>query len=738
MRNATRGHVRRLSLLASVAILAALLVPLTGTAQANHGDRKLDVQPETATRGVGASHTITARLCVTDEQDVPGNCLIDSPPTNGEGAIRIRFENENGPNDPDASTSRTTPDRSCSIFPNSDPASQCSISYVGAASGVDTWRAWIDHDDSAATDDSDVSEGRNETQAPGEPADLCGSLPGPAEPDCTDVVNVTWSGGAPAQVDCDDATGPDTERENNPSGGGSGNETYACEVRDAQGNLTGDADPDTDGNQQIRLHGENRNGVNDPDSTDGESYATGEEDYGCNIGRPNTGNEVLGKCNVTVTQNEGEEGTAVICFWVGTEDQPTGSSLCGEGQELTGENQAGDGSDTGNDLADQVDLSWQPGNSGEGGLDAEPETDSNPTGTDRTITGTIYDQFGDPAQENATISFEFFNGSPSDTDGNTPASADKTCTTVNSSTCTVTYTSPNAGRDLACVWIHDTPAMTGNNQGGTCDGEGLLDADDTAGSADPPQPESDDIDVVSKTWTNAPPATQLDCGEENDKSRRNQDNVISCTATDGNNGIANTNIDIELTGANDPDGSSQASPDLTCTTNGSGVCTVTHDGSSSNSLGKTSYRAWIDVDYFDQTPDADQGEQRDESTPAGAGDQAEPDGTDVMETTWIPVAKRAISLNSNRNSQKAGRKVRFSGDINGDPACESNQTVKLKARGNSGFSTIGTGTTNDSGHFEFEITIRNTRRYRADAPKSSPFGGTCRRARSNVVKVTVT
>ncbi|HYN37337.1 MAG TPA: hypothetical protein VEV82_10225 [Actinomycetota bacterium] len=638
-----------MSLLASVAILAALLVPLTGTAQANHGDGKLDVTPETPTRGVGVTHTITARLCEQDLAGDPENCDFDFPATNASGAIRIRFENENGANDPDDSISRLTPDRSCSVFPNSEPASQCSISYVGTASGVDTWRAWIDHDDSAATDESDTAEGRNETQTPGAPGDLCGSLPGPAEPDCTDVVNVTWSGGAPAQVDCDDATGPDTERENNPSGGGSGNETYACEVRDAQGNLTFDADPNTDGNQQIRMHAENRNGINDPDNPDGETY--GSEDYGCNIGRPLTGSEVPGKCNIPVTQNEGEEGTAVICFWVGTQDQPTGMSLCGPGNEPTEENQAGNGSDTGNDLADQVDITWQESNSGEGGLDAEPETDTNPKGTDRTITGTIYDQFGVPAQENTTINFEFFTGSASDTDGNTPVSADKACTTVNSSTCTVTYTSANAGRDLVCAWVHDAPSMTGSNQGGTCDGEGLLDADDTAGSADPPEPATDDVDVVSKTWTNDPAATQLDCGQENDKTRRTRSNVIACTATDGSNGIANTNIDVEITGANDPDGNSQASPDLSCTTNGSGVCSVTHGGSSSNSLGKTSYRAWIDSDFFNQTPEADQGEQRDESTPAGAGNIAEPDGTDVMETTWIPVAKRTISLDSNRNSQ---------------------------------------------------------------------------------------
>jgi hypothetical protein len=738
MRNG-RVHLRHLALLTCLVALGALLIPLSGVAQANHGDRKLDATPENPTRGVGATHTITARLCENDpEAPSPANCNIDFPPTNGSGAIRIRFENENGPNDTDDSISRMTPDRSCSVFPNSDPPSQCSISYVGTAAGTDTWRVWVDHDDSAATDESDVDEARNEQQMPGDPADLCGSLPGPAEPDCTDVVNVTWAGGAPAQLDCDDSGAPDTERENNPSGGGSGNETYNCEVRDAQGNLTGDADPNTDGNQQIRVHGEVRNSVNDPDNPDSESYTS--EDYSCNVGRPNTTNETLGKCPpITVTQNEGETGTAVICFWVGTQDQPTGMSLCGSGQEPTEENQQANGSDTGNDLADQVDITWQESNSGEGGLDAEPETDSGTTGTDKTITSTLYDQFGVPAQETTTINFEFFEGSASDTDGNTPASPDKTCQTNNSSNCTVTYTSNDAGRDLVCSWVHTAPSMTGDEQGGTCDGEGLLDADDTAGSADPPEPTTDDVDVVSKTWTNETAATQLDCVQESDKTRRSRNNVVVCTATNGSNGIEDTNIDVELTGANDPDGSSSASPDLTCTTNGSGVCQVTHQGAGSNDLGKTTYRAWIDADYFDQTTEADGTEQRDESTPQGAGGTAEPDATDVVETQWIPNRNRSIALSSSHNSRKTGRKVVFSVNINGDDACEADQSVKLKARSNNKkFQTIGSGTTDDDGEIKFTITVNNTRDYRADAPKSTAFGGTCKRALSNVVKVTAT
>ena len=731
------SHRKGLILATCVAVLGALIVPLSGAAQANHGNRKLDAGPETADRGVGAVHTITARLCQrnTTSQTQP-NCETDFPPTNATGAIRIRFENENGPNDIDDSDSGTTPDRSCSIFPNSNPPSRCSISYVGTAAGTDTWRVWIDHDDNPATDESDQDEGRNEATSPGSPTGaLCGTAASSAEPDCTDVVNVTWAAGAPAQVDCDDSGPPDTERESNPSGGASGNEEYSCEVRDAQGNLTGDADPNTDDNQRFSVWAEVKNGVNDPDADDGESYAS--DDYNCFVGRPETTDEEEGKCEITVTQNEGETGTAVICFWVGTKDQATGSSLCS--QEPTEENQQANGSDTGNDLADQVDITWQESNSEEGGLDAEPETDSGTTGTDKTITSTIYDQFGAPAQENTTINFEFFSGSASDNDGNTPLSPDKTCTTVNNSNCTMTYTSQEPGRDLVCSWVHAAPSMTGTEQGGTCDGEGLLDGDDTAGSADPPEPTSDDVDVVSKTWTNQTPATQLDCAQESDKTARRSNNLVTCMATDGTNGIAKTNIDVELTGANDPDGNSTGSPDLSCTTNNNGVCSVTHRGSSSNDLGKTIYTAWIDADYFDQTPEADTGEQRDESTPEGAGGTAEPDGTDVVETQWVPSPKRIISLGSNRMKRKAGKKVRFSVDIAGDPACEADQSVRLKARRGKGkFFTIATGTTDDQGRIQFTVKVKRTKRYRADAPKSSAFGGTCRKAFSNVVKVRAT
>jgi hypothetical protein len=292
--SSTKG--RRWGAFMAVAVLSSLVFPLSGVALANHGDRVLDVEPETFTRGVGTTHTMTATLCdyTFDEGPPPSESCPAFPATFSSGPINIDFENEGGPNDTDG-TSRQTPDLTCSVPAGS---SSCQVSYVGTASGTDTWRAWIDHDDDNTTDDSDSDEPRNEAnENPIQNPDTdttCGGRGTPqtgsenGEPDCTDVVSVTWTVGAPTTVDCDDQTGPDKESEVNPSGGAQGNETYTCQARDSQGNATGDYDANTNGTQDLWIYGEVENGVNDPDETDGDpndSDATyNSPDYSCRTG----------------------------------------------------------------------------------------------------------------------------------------------------------------------------------------------------------------------------------------------------------------------------------------------------------------------------------------------------------------------------------------------------------------------------------------------------------------------
>ena len=741
MRNVRSTRWGRWSLLTTVAMFAVLLIPFASPASANHGDRKLDVEPENPTKGVGTSHTLTARLCTRDVMNVsdPDNCDDNAPADQSSGAITIRFENENGPNDPDDSTSRNTPDLTCNIFPFQENPSTCSVSYVGTATGTDTWRAWIDHDGDPATDESDASETRNEEgQGAGTGGTQCGLTPA-AEPDCTDVVQVTWTEGGPETLDCDDPNA-DTERETNPSGGPQSNETYTCTVRDENGNPTGDADPDTTGDQQYRVHAEVENGVNDPDNPDGASYAT--EDYGCFVGR--TGQnpaQTEGQCTITITQAEGDTGTAEICFWVdGTNntsglDEQTGQALCSN--EETGENQTGQ-TDTGNDLADQTEKTWEARSAAQGGLDAEPETATNDTGTNHTIVATTYDQFGQAVNETNTVNFEWFAGSPKDTDGNTPGTPDEQCLTVNASSCSETYTSQTPGRDLVCVWINATPTMTGNNQNGTCDGEGQNDADDAAGQQDAPEPKTDDVDVVSKIWVNPEPATELNCEPETATTERTDNHVINCTATNDDGGVEGTEIDVEATGANDPDSSSTpGTPDFSCRTNSEGTCQITHNGSSNNTLGDTTYRAWIDEDYThgSNSNESDQGENVDESE-TGGGDTPEPDGTDVVRNTWVADPDRTITLNSRGNARREGRNMRFFGAINGDPNCEDAETVRLRRRnaGTQRFRTIATTVTNDNGRYGFRIVIRKTADYKTVTPRTTTPDA-CDKATSNVVNV---
>ena len=295
------------------------------------------------------------------------------------------------------------------------------------------------------------------------------------------------------------------------------------------------------------------------------------------------------------------------------------------------------------DNTDVVTKTWVARTASGGGVDAEPEEDTNELGESHTITATVYDQFGDPLIGNTTVKFEFFAGSPSDTDGTTsPGTPDKTCTTSNSSSCPMTYTQASTpGVDRVCVWTNEDPAMTGNSQNGTCAGEGTSDPDDSAGTTDPQndgdsQAEpGDDVDVVTKIWVQGS-ATRLECDPESAVTPSGSAHRITCTArTTGNLTTSGVNIDAEITGVNDTDnGDSRTSPDLTCTTGSNGTCVLTHGPGgvgNSSQQGLTTYRAWIDRDG-DASSEADATEGRDENQVPGA--RSEPDNTDVVETRW--------------------------------------------------------------------------------------------------------
>jgi len=579
--------------------MLALLLPLTSAAQANHGARTLRVRPESAARSLGATHTLTATL--------------SAAATVTSGTINIDFENESGVNDVDGTT-LTSPDLTCSIPAD---AVTCSVTYTGSNGGRDQWRVWIDHDGRDADPEADTAEGRNERAQPGVVADRCANSGTTTEPDCTDVVEVLWGMGG---LDCDDAGPPDTETNTNPSGGGAvSNEVYTCTLSDPAGAAV----------ENATVRAEVENDVNDPDDADGASY--GSADYTCQTGT-GEGQTTAGACRITVTQNENENGTAEICFWSGTAAE--GQSLCFD--EAVDEAQETDQSDAANDLADRVQKTWEERSAASGGVDAEPETATTALGAQHQVTATIYDQFGAPFNANTVVSFEFFGGSPSDADGNTPESPDYTCTTTNAATCVIAYTVVVPGTDLLCVWTNAAPEMSGTNNNGTCDGEGLVDADDDAATADPSEPRGDDADVVQKIWQQPTNATRVDCTPETSRARRNTTATITCTATDAAGApVANAELDAEAVGSNDPDAG--AAPDFSCVTNPEGTCSFAHGPDAvgtSDLAGTTLYRVWIDADNDNATVEADMNEGRDETTQPG---NTEIDNTDVVGLTWTGI-----------------------------------------------------------------------------------------------------
>ncbi|HEX2196155.1 MAG TPA: hypothetical protein VHJ76_04440, partial [Actinomycetota bacterium] len=257
--------------IASSVLAVALLVSVVGLAApaaANHPSSCLDLTPETATNAAGTNHTITATLRVVTAQCTGGAV------TPNNGPVNIDFEIQ-GSNDVDEGNSPHAPDLTCSIVVG---ASSCTVTYSGDAAGFDSIRGWIDHD------------GLTPAQGGTTEADLNEDLDD-ADSDTTDVVNKSWSAGAASEVDCDDQTGPDTERETNPSlSGAASNERYVCTVTDAAGNPIG--------NEVVS--GEVTSGANDPDATDAASFDS--RDYACTTGAGGT-------CDVTVTQAEAETGT---------------------------------------------------------------------------------------------------------------------------------------------------------------------------------------------------------------------------------------------------------------------------------------------------------------------------------------------------------------------------------------------------------------------------------------------
>lgn len=575
-----------------VAVLSLLIstFPLADTAEAGHGEACLDIDnsngTESETNPTGSSHTLTATLRAG--APLPPACE-GTAESESDGPTTVMFRVE-GANE------EVIDEFSCVIPDGESSCDTAPADYVGEQAGTDLVRAWIEDEPADSPNaDEPLDESDPEWLLLGD------------EPNETDVVQKNWVAETPGSINCADESGDDSAV--NPAGNtNASRETYTCDVVDQFGNPVAG----------WTVRGENPNGANDPD--DSTTYTT--PDYTCTT-------DSSGRCSVTVPPTgTAEPGTAVICFWAVSAAE--GEALCNaetESNEVT------------TNRADKVRKEWQTRQATF--LDVIPEFDTNDAGDLHTVTATLYDQFNAPFDGSQTfIYFEFFQGSVSDSDGNSTATPDKTCqTATNTASCSFSYSSSVEGQDRICGWIptQGTPTMSGTVSNGTCNGEGSTDTGEAPGEAQTVP--NDPVDVVTKDWINpqATTARLLDCTPETDNNPTGTSHTLTCTARGPDNALVQgANVDIEATGANDPDGNATLTdPDFTCETGSAGTCAVTHGPGgkgTTTATGTTTYRAWIDEDGRNTTAEADSTEGQNESSAPGA--VAEPDGTDVVTKLW--------------------------------------------------------------------------------------------------------
>jgi hypothetical protein len=419
--------VRFQVLLTTLVTIAALVVPMAGVAVANHGARTLQVTPETSDNPIGTTHTLTATL----------SSAADAT----SGAIEIDFE-ITGPGDTDGGNTPNSPDKECSVAVGT---ATCSVTTTSSVAGTETITGWIDHDGNDATVEADTTEGADAgnptVDEPSGGTDVPG---GTAEPDLTDVVVKTWSGAGAAVLDCDDASGNDTET--NPVTGPSSSETYTCTVIDTAAN------PDVPVSG-VRIDVENLNGANDPDN----SAASGSPDINdaCTTG----GN---GRCTVTISASESQAGPAEICFWI---DEDVDNVFDPAGVEIDGgECEENVNAPENDDKTDTVTKTWgglEPRN-----IDAKPEEATNPPGTDHRVTAVVTDREGNRVS-GVTVTFtesgpgRFVGGgstATATTDDRGRASAEVTTGTTETGTQTITASLPTSGGVDECERNAGDPA----------------------------------------------------------------------------------------------------------------------------------------------------------------------------------------------------------------------------------------------------------------------------------------
>jgi hypothetical protein len=434
---------------------------------------------------VGASGSRTQPLVATLSGQAPS------------GGVTVNFEVVSGP--------AILSDDAC---PVARGQTSCEVDLRSDEQGQSLVRAWLD----GTTPDE--KEARVATASSPPPLELgsadCPDLldedcsgaaqPGAtAEPDGTDVVEITWETFAAAQLDCvddDPSDGDDVEFDRVDER----RQVYRCVLANLSGTPIAGA--------AIRWKVVEGDGVKGGAVPDGSCAAA---------------TTAEGACEAEISFPGTEPASSSVCFWAdgdadGVYDpKPDADAVDGGAcREAASEG----------DATDRAQVNLSPPFPSR--LEVTPEQQNQPRGAAFALTAKVFDQFGDPAGAGIPVSGELFESSMLDQDGNTPETPDLVgCTTGDDGTCAVgSAAQTELGANLACVWIETTPdPMFGNPDTESQCGD---ETSDDSQPEDGPPPIGRYADIVRFSIKTAPGIVTV----TPNLSRQDFDGVLRITGTD--------------------------------------------------------------------------------------------------------------------------------------------------------------------------------------------------------------
>ena len=365
-------------------------------------------------------------------------------------------------------------------------------------------------------------------------------------------------------------------------------------------------------------------GVNDPDS--GNSLTS--PDRTCTI-QPNA-------TSCTVSYSGATPGTDAIRAWV--EENETANVTDADEQEGVVEGVT-PGRLAESDATDVASKTWEnPATATR--LDCAPETATNPADTSHTVGCTVRDT-NDALVSGAIVDVEATGvNDPDGTDS--PTSPDFTCTTGAGGTCQFVHDTGTDGAGLTTyrAWVD----ADGSNTTSEADQTEGQDSTATPGSV----AESDNTDVVTKTWT-AGAAAALDCDDESGPDSEHETNpgtgpgdpasaeTYTCRVVDANGNPTGSftvrgEVETAVNDPDNPDSNSHATPDYQCvTTNGTCQIVVTQ---AESEIGTADVCFWVGAPADGATLCSNEqvGEQAAQNGSDGGNDFA-----DKVQKTWVTV-----------------------------------------------------------------------------------------------------